>query len=70
MRQTSLLKMHNKGQPDGRAACPGLVDGHQTESARGVTQRHEDFVTLAGLTIRTGSQRVIGVQFFKRCWPA
>ncbi len=40
---------------------PGLVEGTRRIQARVVTQRNEDFVALAGLTIRTVSQGVIGV---------
>ena len=40
---------------------PGLVEGIRRMQARVVTQRNEDFVALAGLTIRTVSQGVIGV---------
>ena len=40
---------------------PGLVEGTRRMQARVVTQRNEDFVALAGLTIRTVSQGVIGV---------
>lgn len=40
---------------------PGLVEGIRCMQARVVTQRNEDFVALAGLTIRTVSQGVIGV---------
>jgi predicted PurR-regulated permease PerM len=40
---------------------PGLVEGTRRIQARVVTQRQEDFVALAGLTIRTVSQGVIGV---------
>ena len=40
---------------------PGLVEGIRRIQARVVTQRNEDFVALAGLTIRTVSQGVIGV---------
>ena len=40
---------------------PGLVAGIRRIQARVVTQRNEDFVALAGLTIRTVSQGVIGV---------
>ena len=40
---------------------PGLVEGMRQMQARVVTQRSEDFVALAGLTIRTVSQGVIGV---------
>lgn len=39
----------------------GLVEGTRRIQARLVTQRGEDFVALAGLTIRTVSQGVIGV---------
>ena len=40
---------------------PGLVEGVRRIQARVVTQRNDDFVALAGLTIRTVSQGVIGV---------
>jgi predicted PurR-regulated permease PerM len=40
---------------------PGLVESTRRIQARLVTQRGEDFVALAGLTIRTVSQGVIGV---------
>jgi predicted PurR-regulated permease PerM len=40
---------------------PGLVAASRRIQARLVTQRSEDFVGLAGLTIRTVSQGVIGV---------
>jgi predicted PurR-regulated permease PerM len=40
---------------------PGLVEGARRIQARVVTQRNDDFVALAGLTIRTVSQGVIGV---------
>jgi len=40
---------------------PQLVEGTRRIQARLVTQRNEDFVALAGLTIRTVSQGVIGV---------
>ena len=40
---------------------PSLVEGIRRMQARVVTQRNEDFVALAGLTIRTVSQGVIGV---------
>jgi predicted PurR-regulated permease PerM len=40
---------------------PGLIEGIRRMQARVVTQRSEDFVGLAGLTIRTVSQGVIGV---------
>jgi predicted PurR-regulated permease PerM len=40
---------------------PGLVEGIRRIQARVVTQRNEDFIALAGLTIRTVSQGVIGV---------
>ena len=40
---------------------PGLVAGSRRIQARLVTQRSEDFIGLAGLTIRTVSQGVIGV---------
>jgi predicted PurR-regulated permease PerM len=40
---------------------PDLVEGTRRIQARVVTQRNEDFVALAGLTIRTVSQGVIGV---------
>jgi predicted PurR-regulated permease PerM len=40
---------------------PGLVEGIRRMQARVVTRRNEDFVALAGLTIRTVSQGVIGV---------
>jgi predicted PurR-regulated permease PerM len=40
---------------------PGLIEGIRRMQARVVTQRNEDFVGLAGLTIRTVSQGVIGV---------
>jgi predicted PurR-regulated permease PerM len=40
---------------------PSLVEGTKRIQARVVTQRNEDFVALAGLTIRTVAQGVIGV---------
>jgi predicted PurR-regulated permease PerM len=40
---------------------PGLVNAIRRIQTRVVTQRNEDFVALAGLTIRTVSQGVIGV---------
>jgi predicted PurR-regulated permease PerM len=40
---------------------PGLVAGIRSFQARVVTQRSQDFVALAGLTIRTVSQGVLGV---------
>jgi predicted PurR-regulated permease PerM len=40
---------------------PGLVEGTRRIQAQVMTQRNEDFVALAGLTIRTVSQGVIGV---------
>jgi len=40
---------------------PSLVEGTRRMQERVVTQRNEDFVALAGLTIRTVSQGVIGV---------
>jgi len=40
---------------------PSLLEGIRRIQARIVTQRNEDFVALAGVTIRTVSQGVIGV---------
>ena len=40
---------------------PGLVAGIRSIQARVVTQRSQDFVALAGLTIRTVCQGVLGV---------
>jgi len=40
---------------------PSLVEGTRRIQARVLTQRNEDLVALAGLTIRTVSQGVIGV---------
>jgi predicted PurR-regulated permease PerM len=40
---------------------PGLVEGTRRIQARDMTQRNEDLVALAGVTIRTVSQGVIGV---------
>jgi predicted PurR-regulated permease PerM len=44
---------------------PRLVEAIRRIQARLVTQRNEDFIALAGLTIRTVSQGVIGVAFLQ-----
>ena len=48
---------------------PDLVVANKTDPEAGRDARNEDFVALAGLTIRTVSQGVIGVAVFNRCWP-
>jgi hypothetical protein len=47
---------------------PRLVAAIRRIQARLVTQRSQDFVALAGLTIRTVAQGVSAWPSFNRCW--